>query len=627
MFAIESAKLTGTGGTGGWAQVHEFVPDNSEKLAKRGHFFAVISTSRVEEGVETVSAGRELLSRLHEEYFGSVEAKPFNALQIAVEKVSKEFKEMWGDVEIIASAIVGEVVYSALFGRGKVMICRDGATGTILSGEGGVVASSGFPKEEDTILMATSSFFKNISQGAINAALVNETAEGVIESFAPIIRSTDNLGNLGAAILKFTKKSEGNILPEAATTAATPQIVTPKLSLNDLKNQILGQLNKFSLKFPQKSVYVKSPFEDEAVGQSKKLTFSVAIILILILIVSIGLGIRQKKINDVKNKYQGLLLEASSEVDQAISLASVSPDKSRELFVDSEAKLAQIENLHIKDAKIDELKSKIDESRASVLGEYLFNPELFLDLTLLSSGFKGDTLSASGGKVFILDKSGKRIVSVAISNKKSKVVAGPSVIDTAEDLASYQDNVFVLGGDGIYEVGTTKTKVVDKTWAGDALIKAFAGNLYVLDKSGNSIYRYQGNGDTFGDKQGWLAAGTRVDFSDTSQWTIDGAVYTLFPNSKMLKFNLGSPQNFAPSGVIPEIGHIDSIYADPDNQGIYFLDKAGHRVVVTDKKGKYVAQYIGDQLSQVTGLVVSETDKKIILLTGDKLFSVDIRHL
>jgi hypothetical protein len=351
------------------------------------------------------------------------------------------------------------------------------------------------------------------------------------------------------------------------------------------------------------------------------------VILLVILLVSVGFGIRQKRMNDLKSKYQGLLTEAGSEVDQAISLASVSPDKSRELFVDSEQKLNQIESLKVNDPKVLELAKKIDDSRAAILGEYLAAPTLFLDLSLLSSGFKGDALTASGGSIYILDKAGKRLVSVAIDTKKSKVVAGPTQIDSAFDLASYEDRSFILMSDGIYEVGTIHDKVIDKTWSGDAFIKAFAGNLYVLDKSGNAIYRFQGQGNGFGDKANWLAAGTKVNFSDAKQWVIDGSVYVLYPNSKVLKYSLGSPQNFSISGVIPEIGTVDAIYADADNQGVYLLDRAGKRVVVIDKKGKYIAQYISDQIANATNLVVSEADKKIILLTGDKLFSIDIKHL
>lgn len=619
MLTIESAKLTGTPGETGWAQVHDFEPEEADKKNLRGHLFAVISTSRVEDGVETVSAGRELLSRLHEEYFGNLAGKPFNALKNAVEKVINEFKISWGDVEIVASSVVNGVVYSAAGGGGRVLICREGATGTILASEGGgVIASSGFPKAGDTVLLATKLFFKNISQGAIKAALVSETCQGAVETFAPAVRSASNLGCLGAVIIKF--EDNGHPLSQL------PPVETPgKARRNVWKegSEIIGRLIK---KLPQKNVYVRPDFNDEETSQSKKVTFSVALILIAILIVSVGFGIRQKKVNDLKGRYLGLLTTAQSGIDQAISLASVNPERSRELFVESEQKLNEILALKVKDGKVTELQDKINTSRAAVLGEYSVSPELFLDLTLLSSGFTGDTVSASGGNIYIMDKNGKKVVSIAVDTKKSKVVAGPTLINEAYDLASYENRAFILMSDGIYEVGSSKTKVVEKTWSGEALIKAFAGNIYVLDKSGNAIYRFAGSGDAFGDRQNWLAAGTRTDFSDAAEWVIDGSVYVRFPNSKIAKFSLGSPQNFVVSGVIPEIGDIDAIYADADNADIYLLDKAGKRIVVTDKKGKYVAQYINDQILEATELVVSEAEKKIIFLTGGKLFSIEIKH-
>lgn len=622
MLNTVSAKLTGTPGASGWAQVHEFTPEEPEKLAARGHLVAAIATKRVEEGVDTITAGRELISRLHEEYFGELETKPFNALKNAVEKVISEFRESWGDIEVAAAAIVGDVVYSAAGGGSKVMVSRGGALGTILeSGSEGVISASGYPASGDVMLLATKSFFEKISPGVLRAALSGEDLDKVVENLAPTVHSSPDSGNLGAAIIKFEKGAE--IVSPMPVTAS---VSAPKLNFG-FTHGLINSVGKFLKNLPQRGIYVKPTFSEEVTPQSKKLSFTVAIALLVILVVSIGFGIRQRRVNDLKNKYQGILVSASSEVDEAISLASVGPDRSRELFTDSEQKLAQIESLKVKDPKIDALRKKIEDSRASVLGEYEIAPELFLDLTLLSSGFKGDTISASGGQVYILDKNGKRIVSVAIDTKKSKVVAGPGLIDTAFDIASYEDRVFILGSDGIYEIGTDKTKVIDKTWSSDALIKAFAGNIYVLDKAGRQIYRYQGSGNTFEDKQNWLAAGTDTDFSGATSWKIDGSVYVLFPNAKILKFSLGSPQNFSVSGAIPEIGSIDDLYADGDNADIYFLDRAGKRVVVTDKNGKYIAQYIDDQISGATGLVVSEAAKKIILLTGDKLLSIDIKHL
>jgi len=619
MLNIISAKLTGTPNESGWSQVHDFTPEDPEKARLRGHLFAVVSTKRGEVGVEAVTSGRELIARLHEEYFGDTEAKPFSALNAATQKVISEFKNSYGEVEIVTCAVVGDVVYSSAGGGGQVVICRNGSLATILvSRDENVVSASGFPKNGDVMVLGTKSFFEAIPVGIVRAGLQSVSPEAASEVFAPSVHGEKNQGSCGAVIIKFEENT-------------VSKLEAPKVALGrpieNVKTSVKGIFSRLVEKLPERRIYIKSGVADEVTAQSKKLTFSVAVSLLIILAVSIGFGIRQKRINEVRARYQGILREAQDAVDQAINLASISPDKSRELFGDSILKLDQIKSLNVKDPKVDSLAKKINDSRESILGEYLTPPQLFLDLSLLSSGFKGDSISSSGGSIFILDKSGKRIVSVAIPAKKSKVVAGPGVIDEALDIASYEDRVFILAGDGIYEIDNTKNKVVEKTWAGEALIKAFAANLYVLDKGGNAIYRYAGSGDTFGDKQNWLAVGTKTDFLDAREWAIDGSVYILFPNSKMLKFSLGSAQNFSAKGVIPEIGMIDAIYADADNQYLYLLDRAGKRVVVIDKKGNYKAQYSDEQIGDAGSLAVSEADKKIILLTGDKLYSIDIKNL
>jgi hypothetical protein len=618
MLNLISAKLTGTPDESGWSQVHEFTPEDDQKLKLRGHLFALLSTSRGESGIEAVTSGREVISRLHEEYFGDLTAKPFNALQSAIQKVISEFRNEYGDIQIAACAVVDGVVFSSAGGGARVLICRDGSLATILDSSVDVISASGFPKNGDVMMLGTKSFFNTISIGVIKAGLQSSNPEAGAEVFAPGVHGVQNQGGLGAVIIKFEERVE------SSQAANVPSVRNN--TIENVKTAAGSFFSKIIKKLPERRIYIKNGMTDEVTTQSKKLTFTVAIALLAILAVSIGFGIRQKKINDLKSKYQGILRQAQEEVDQAISLSSISPDKSRELFGDSIQKLNEIKALKVKDPKVDELEKKINSSRESILGEYMVPPQLFLDLSLLSSGFKGDVISSSGGSIYILDKNGKRIVSVQISNKKSKVVAGPGVIDEAFDLASYEDRVFVLSGDGIYEIDSSKSKVVEKSWQGEALIKAFAANLYVLDKSGNAIYRYAGSGNTFGEKQNWLAVGTNADFTDAQAWTIDGSMYVLYPNAKILKYSQGSPQAFSLKGVIPDVGSVQAVNADPDNQNIYVLDKAGKRVIVTDKKGAYKAQYIDDQIGNANALVVSETEKKIILLTGDKLYSIDIKN-
>ncbi|MHA2055298.1 MAG: hypothetical protein ACW99F_17095, partial [Candidatus Hodarchaeales archaeon] len=123
-FSVTSSKLTGTPDEFGWSQVHEFRPDNIDKLETRGILFAVITTKKAGEGIDGVVFGREVIRRLHEEYYGKLETSAFYALKAAVEKVSKEFEREWGNIEIAAVSMVKNVIYSAACGGAKVMIYR-----------------------------------------------------------------------------------------------------------------------------------------------------------------------------------------------------------------------------------------------------------------------------------------------------------------------------------------------------------------------------------------------------------------------------------------------------------------------------------------------------------------------
>ena len=630
MLRITSAKVTASPGVSGWVQIHGFTPAEPEKLKTRGQLFVVVASKNGKEGIEAISFEREIVGRLREEYYNESQEKAFDALRGATQRVIAEFGANATDLEIACCAFADGVVYSTAVGGSRVLISRDGSLATILESGSEVITSSGFPKNDDIILIGTKPFFEKVSSTSIKDSLTTKNPESAVEELTPLVYGGNEIGTAGAIIIKFEEGSESeNIFipaqPEVLRSEITP--VAEKQSI-DLKQKFSGFFDKIGKKFPRRNIYIKPGIQDEAVSQSRKLTLSVGVILLVILVVSIGFGVRQKKMNDLKKEYQGLLTQATSEVEQAISLASVNPDESRQLFLDSEQKLVQIQALKVKDPKIDELQKRIEDSRAAVLGEYATEPELFLDLGLLSSGFSGSAISSSGGNIYVLDKVGAKAVSIAIDTKKSKVVSGPAVIENPLDLAAYENSVYVLLSDGIYLVGSQKTKVIDKVWSGDALIYSFAGNLYVLDKGGNMIYRYSGQtGNTFGSQQNWLSGSTRADFSGALGWGMNGAVYVLYPQSRILKYSLGSPQSFSISGVTPEVGNVDAIYADPDNQYVYFLDKAGKRIVVIDRNGKYKAQYINDQISGVSRLIVSEEQKKIILLTGEKLLSIEIKHL
>lgn len=614
MFKISSAKLTGSPGVSGWSQVHEFLPEDHEKLTLRGHFFATVAIKTSQKEVENTAIGRELLTRLHEEYFGNLAKTPYETLKAAVEKVFAEFASDGGGVEIAATSLVGGAIYAACAGGAKVCVYRNKILATILeSTPQSSPCASGYPQEGDIIILGTGLFFSTISQNTLKDSLSSKDVDSCVEILAPMIHEKEDAGSLGAAFVSFAQ-------PQLSVSGL--KIKKPEV---DIKRKLSGFLNKVARFIPEKKIYLRGSTDQEEINQGRKMTFSVGAILLILLVVSIGFGIRQKRIKDYKASYETQLTQAENNYQQALSLSSLSPDRSRELFIQSRQALEEIIAKGVKDSRVDELKDKIDKSQGEILGEYGVDAQMFLDLSLLSSGFRGDVITTSGDSLYILDKAGKKVVSVGMETKKSQVVAGPDKIEEPISIAAYEGKVYYLSSSGVYEVDAGKTKVLEKDWQADALLASYAGNLYILDKAEGIIYRYAGTSSGFSEKQNWLGAGVSPDFSDAYQWAIDGSVYVLFPSGKILKFSLGSPRNFSISGAYPNLIKIDAIFADGEDELIYFLDKSGSRVVATDKDGKYKAQYISDKIKDATGIAVSETYKKIILLTGDKLYSIDLK--
>lgn len=624
-FAVVSAKLTGSPDTSGWAQVHDFAPTEPEKYLSRGRLFAVVATGRHEAGVDAVSAGRELLSRLHEEYFGGGEGSAFATLEASVKKVSEEFGESWGGVEIAAVALVRDVVYSVVGGGAEIHIFRNGILAKILeSKKEEVVSASGYPQEGDVLILGTQVFFEAFTPGVLKAAIDGKDPAASVESLAPVAHAKEGSGNLGAAIISFAKETA------FVAEVSTPEVKEPKEAikapsfLGKGASSLLGYVAKI---FPERKIYVKGLSEEEEVPQKRKLLSTVGVILLVLLFVSIVFGIRAKKIREDRGRYEARLTQAQHEFDEALSLSTLNPERARELFASSRSLADTLVAEGVKDKELEELIRRLDANQGSILGEYEVSPQLFIDLSILSDGLKGDDLAASSEMVFVLDKGGRKIVGIDYGTKKTQIVAGPDQISEALDIAVYEDRAFILEGDGIYEVGDTKSKAVSADWDGEALIYAYAGNLYVIDKGAGVIWRYPGSEGTFSGGSNWLTPGVEPDFSLIKGVSIDGAIWLISSSGKISKFSQGNALSFSPGGVFPEITDPGAIYTNEELRFVYILERSKKRIVVLEKDGKYKAQYRDDRLGEASDLAASEEEGKIIILTGEKLYSLEIKHL
>ena len=632
-FHISSAKLTGNPDASGWTQVHDFTPDK-EKLKTRGRLFAVISASEQEEspsadGLQSITAGREILTRIHEEYFGETEISAFNALKRALEKVLDEFSS-WGRVEIAAASVVDDIVYSAIGGGGEVAVFRNGALATILeSKKGEVISASGYPRQGDMFLLATERFFKEIGRGVIKRALAVEKPSEAVELVAPVLRDKKDSGGLGVVILKFEKLATlAKIAKKPSPEPDRPKRVQDSPGKTaSFGISLTSRFSELIKKIPPKKIRVRKGEVDVETSRNKKLAVSTGILLLALLVVSIGFGVYQKRFKDSRSRYEGSLSQAQHELDEAKALFSLNPERARELFASSRSIVNALTEEGIEDPMLDELRVKITESQQVILGEYEASPQAFLDLSILTSGFTAEEMAASKERLFILDKKGRRIVRVEVDTKKTEVIAGPGLIESPEKIASYENRAFILEKGSIFEVGDIKIESVEEDWQGDILVSAYAGNLYILEKDASKIWRYAGSGVDFGSQNSWLAPGISLDLSGVISWAIDGSIWILTASGRVEKYTLGSPQNLSNLAVFPPWKSPSIVYTNEELTHLYVLDAASNRIIVFDKDGGYVAQYKSELLSSANGLAVSGEGGIILFLVDDKLYSIEIKHL
>lgn len=618
------AKITGNPDESGWAQVHEFRPEDKEKLSLRGHLFAIVATSNVQAGVDSVSAGRELISRLHEEYFGKTSASAFSALKDALEKVISEFASTWGDVEIAAAVFLKGVLYSVVGGGAQVALFRDSALVKILVSEKGkVVSASGYPEENDILFLGTSAFYEKVDEGSIKAALKG-SIQDASEVLASSVHAKDGSGNAGAVLINFRERD----VIEISTGADKPiQQKKARPLAGKIKSDLANILQKIIEKLPEKKIYLRGETIELGSQFNKKLAIPIGAILIGLLAVSIIFGISQKAKRDERQKYSEQLIQAKHEFEEAKSLYTLNPVRSRELILSARGVVEDLLAQGISDSEIESLRDSIEESVGSILGEYNSEANLFVDLSLLSQDFSGDEMASSEGQMYVLDKQGKRIASVFIKTKKAEIVAGPDQVGGAESVSGYVEKVFILSKDGIYEVGKQKKKAIDEIWPAGAWIYSYAGNLYVLERATSSIFRFPAIEGGFASKQNWFGSGVSPDLTKALSWTIDGTVWVLLEKGEILKFTRGSPEGFSISGVSPSLSGATSIYTDENSKHLYVLEPGNKRVVALDKNGSYIAQYFSEKLSEAKDLYVSESEKKMIFLTKGVLYSIELRHL
>ncbi len=601
---INVAKIVGRVDGQYWAQVHDFSHDI------RGRLLAIITLKKKEEETEVtiVSKGREILSHLHELYFGQTEKPAYEQLLFAVQALIDEDPTIF----LTCAVIINDDLYLVSTGGG-IWIREQSKEGFLLKPQidSEIAKLCGKLRPQMQIIIGNNLFWQNIPAGVVRAALESDLEQAV-----------ETLG----AVAHGSQKAQGvaGILINIQPPVEKPKFVVLQEEMSEEIAPTVSKFDWLAQKLPKKAGPVFVQYGTPK--SSKTLIFGIIFLVAFGILAIVGRA-RYQYLVSGREKLDQRSEELAFKYNEAKALLVLNPVRSRQLLAEIKTDFEDIQvkgGAKYKNTNLDTVARDLAETLDRSQGINKVIPTEVLDLGLIRDGMTATRMAWQEDHLLVLDTVGSRLVSVDPVKKSGKVIVGKDQIGIPKLLSSYPGKTEILTDIGIIECQNDKCQnkiKSDPEWGTVVDMGMFAGNIYLLTK--DMIWRYQTTETGFGTKQAWLSKTEKVDLSGSTTLTIDGSLWVT-SGSEIFKFTRGIRENFFVSDLTTPLSNNLIAYTNEDIEKIYILDKVNKRVVALKKTGEFVAQYTSDSMHLVTALVADEKNGKIYLLTGAKIMQIDL---
>ena len=558
---------------------------------------------------DAFTKGRQFLSETSDLYIEN-EGTPADKINATYKQAREKLKELGETYDLIIAGVSGKILYLISEGKMEVYLKRGEKVSTVGSTDSKGQLISGFLQPGDKILFATSSliFFLGDQLNKVIGLPVDVFDEEVSSKIAQNESEQDSLAGL---VLEL---SEDEISAPAISEISDSLEEKPKFKPMDLVKKI--DFAKIKEIFPK-------------TGRSRLI---IAGVLIAVILAGIGFQYKSSQEHQKTLAFNQSLQQAKDDFNSAQGIQSLNPGEAKNKLDLAKVSLDKALSINPKNEEAINLKKSIEENASAILQQYATaNFPLFLDLDLVKKSFRAEKMSLNSGNILLLDPGTKTLITVNLARKNNQILAGLEQLGEATSASINGSLAFAYSKDkGITRLDITNQKVTSVSKKDSDLgdigdIYAFAGNIYTLDTTNQKIWKYLPTTDGYSDKREYLTKDTKADFTNSIRMQIESSVYVLKKDGEITRFTKGDKDNFSLGGLDKGVKDPKSFFVSSDTENLYLLDSGNSRLLVLTKTGQFKTQYMGDKYGLASDLIVDEKEKKVYLLEGSKIYSVDLK--
>jgi len=146
-------------------------------------------------------------------------------------------------------------------------------------------------------------------------------------------------------------------------------------------------------------------------------------------------------------------------------------------------------------------------------------------------------------------------------------------------------------------------------------IAAYGSRLYAYDGSKDNIYSFTKSLRGYGSGVPWVTDDSFPTATITSL-AVDGSIYTLHQDGSLRQLFKGETADFTAEPVDPPLSNATRIVTDDTMTNLYVIDVPQRRVVVYDKDGTLLNQYVIDTATDLRDVIVSADETQLYILDG-----------